>query len=222
MKQFGTFAVALLLCTAATSNAQVTDGDIENAIKAGQMKKFDHLISSCIATVGFGEGLAGSLAGGIQPTGGFDVTVSASAGRIAFLSAEAKRLYKPFGIADVPESVKTPAIFVAIEPGKPSRSSNGIAVASPIDRVVFKSKSHPEMVVQPESVESEPVEWANLIGGKVTANRAIAKFSFDSVRELPPGDFDVVIITQAGERKCKVGSKDRAKLLPPIAQVSAR
>jgi hypothetical protein len=32
------------------------------------------------------------------------------------------------------------------------------------------------------------------------------------VRELPAGDFDVVLVTQAGERRCKVGSGDRARL----------
>jgi hypothetical protein len=35
-----------------------------------------------------------------------------------------------------------------------------------------------------------------------------------SVKELPAGDFDVVVITQAGERRCKVGAKDRARLFP--------
>ena len=44
-------------------------------------------------------------------------------------------------------------------------------------------------------------------------NSAIATFSADDVKELPAGDFDVVIVTQAGERRCKVSAKDRTKIL---------
>jgi hypothetical protein len=33
------------------------------------------------------------------------------------------------------------------------------------------------------------------------------------IKELPSGDFDVVLITAAGERRCKVGASDRLKIL---------
>jgi hypothetical protein len=81
-----------------------------------------------------------------------------------------------------------------------------------IERVVLKSKSNPNAVAQPTHLEFAPQAWSNLLGGTVQANSAWATFQLSDVRELPPGDFDVVVVTQAGERRCKVGTKDRAKL----------
>jgi hypothetical protein len=214
MKRLIIVAAAAVLLFPVVICAQITDADIDAAIKAGQSKKFDHLVSDCVAKVGFGEGIGAAMAGGIQPDAAFDVTVSANAGRVAFLAADAKRLYKTFTAADVPDSLKTPSIFVFADPQKPSRSSNTVSVASPIDRIVLKSKAKPDVVIQPEKFDAEPVEWSNLLGGKVEANRGLALFSYSAVKELPAGDFDVVVITQAGERKCKVGTKDRAKLFP--------
>jgi hypothetical protein len=77
---------------------------------------------------------------------------------------------------------------------------------------VLKSKTNPSAVVQPEHLEFSPVEWSNLLGGKVQGNSGWASFPIGAVRELPAGEFDVVLVTQAGERRCKVGMKDRTRL----------
>jgi hypothetical protein len=208
--------LALTLLSEAFVAAQsIDDAAIEKAIKAGQDKKLAQLVSDCVATAGFGEGLGAALAGGIQPDGAFSVVVSANLGRIAFMASEAKRLYKPLSIADIPEELRTPAVFVFVDPHKPSRSQNTYSVASPVERVVLKAKTKPDAVVQPEKFETEPVEWSNLLGGKVEANRALALFPMEAARNLPQGDVDVVVITQAGERRCKVGTKDRDRLFPP-------
>ena len=209
--------VALLLLMPALMAAQgpsLSDADIDTAIKAGQAKKFAHLVSDCLATVGMGESISASIAGGTQYNAGFDITVSANQGRIASLAAEAKRLYKSFALADVPETLRTPSIFVFADPHKPSRNGSTVVVASPIDQIVLKSKTKPDVVLQPETFDTEPVEWSNLMGGKVEANRGLALFSYAAVKDLPAGDLDVVVVTQAGERKCKIGTKDRAKLFP--------
>jgi hypothetical protein len=213
-KRTGFLAVLLIAVCPAASAQSISDADVEAAIKAGQAKKFDHLVSDCSATAGFGEGIAAGMAGGMQPNGSFSVTVSANAGRIAYMAADAKRLYKPFNAADVPESIRTPAIFVFADPEKPSRSGNVVSIASPVERIVLKSKVKPDAIAQPEHFETEPVEWSNLLGGKVEGTRGLARFDLNAVKELPSGDFDVVVITQAGERRCKVGAKDRAKLFP--------
>jgi hypothetical protein len=72
-----------------------------------------------VATTGFGESFSAGMAGGVQPTGSFDVVLSLAAGRIA-----------------------------------------------------------------------------------------------SDVQELPAGEIDIILVTQAGERRCKVGIKDRVRLLP--------
>lgn len=206
-------ALATLVLVGVTVPAQsLTDQQIADAIRAGEARKFSDLVSNCAATAGFGESMAAGLAGGVQRDGSYGVTVSGNVGRIAFMAARAKRLYKKFSIDNVTEELRAPAIFVDVEPRDPSRSQQTISVAAPIEHIVLKSKVNPEAVVQPEKVDTEPVEWSNLLGGKVEANRAVAYFDYNAVKELPSGDFDVVVITPAGERRCKVGSKDRLKL----------
>jgi hypothetical protein len=51
--------------------------------QGGQSKKFSELVSDCVATTGFGESFSAGMAGGVQPTGSFDVVLSLAAGRIA-------------------------------------------------------------------------------------------------------------------------------------------
>lgn len=47
----------------------------------------------------------------------------------------------------------------------------------------------------------------------IQGNQAVAVFHLNQVKELPPGDVDIVLVTEAGERRCKIGTKDRAKLI---------
>ena len=207
--------VLIVVSLARNAHAQtLDDASVDAAIKAGQTKKFSHLISDCVATSGYGESIGASMAGGVQRTGAFNVVVSTAPGRIAGAAADAKRLYKPFSVDTVPSEMRDiSTVFVTAVPQKPKASGNTIDVASPIERIVLKSKTNPAAVVQPERVEVEPVEWANLVGGKVQANSAWATFPIGSIRELPAGDVDVVLITEAGERRCKIGVNDRVRLL---------
>src|SRR5258705_1915820 len=211
----GRFVVAALLTGfgPVAQTQTISNAEVEAAIRAGLSRRFDHLISDCLASAGSGERLVGQ-GGGIQSNASFRVTVSANAGRIAFLAADANRLNKPFSVADVPESMRTPGIFVFADPQKPSQSGNFVSVASPVDRIVLKSKPNSAAVAQPQHFETEPVEWPNPLGGKVAGTPGLARFDLNAVKALPKGDFDVVVVTQAGERRCKVGAKDRAKLLP--------
>lgn len=192
----------------------LSDDAVAAAIRAGEARKFKQLISDCTATVGFGAALSAGIAGGIQPTGSFTVIVSRNEGRIAFMAAQGKRLYQPLTIDAVTPEMREPAVFVTVEPQDPSRSGNVYHVAAPIERVVLKSKVDESVVAQPLAFDTEPVEWRNLLGGSVSANRAVARFSVDDVREMPAGEFDVVVITTAGERRCKVGRGDRRRLFP--------
>ena len=168
------FVLSFPLVFVAVDAQTLSDADIQAAIKAGEARRFNNLISECTANAGFGEAFAAGLAGGVRRNGGFDVTVSTNAGRIASLAADAKRLYKQFGPEQLTDDLKVPAVFVSVEPQNPSRGSGSISVASVIESVVLKSKSNEAAVVQPVSFDTEPVEWSNLLGGKVEGNRAIA------------------------------------------------
>src|SRR5262245_27521432 len=120
--------VALALVPVVSHAQGLSDQAVNEAIKAGQSKKYDHLISDCVAMPGFSEGM---FATGISPTGAYNVTVATNAGRIAFMAAEAKRLYKPFSAGDVTDAMRAPGVFVWVDPHQPKRSSSSTSVASP-------------------------------------------------------------------------------------------
>jgi hypothetical protein len=201
-----------LLVTVSLSGQSLSDADVARAITLGQQNKFDDLISDCTASAGFGSNLAGNMAGGIQYTGAIGVIVTTKPGLIAYRANDAKRLYKPFGLADVPGDMRTQSVVVMAFPVKPASNGSSFRVAPMIEAVVLKSKVS-DVVLHPVDTKTEPVEWGNLLGGKVTSNRATAEFAFDAFREMPAGDFDVALITVAGERRCKVGAGDRKKVI---------
>lgn len=206
--------VALLIPTSVVNGQTLSDAQVADAIKAGQAKKFDHLVSDCRAMPGFGEILGADIVGGVKLTNGFDLTLSSNAGRIAYMAAVAKKFYKPFTLAEVSDALREPAILVSVEPMKPSSDNGSTTVAATIEHVVLKSKAKSAESIQPARVELEPIEWPTVQGGKVAGNRAVAFFEYAAVRELPAGEFDMVVITSNGERRCKVGADDRQKLFP--------
>jgi hypothetical protein len=212
-KRLALIACVTLVCSTAVSGQQpLDDAAVAAAIRAGETKKYDHLISDCIATAGFGANMSASIAGGIQPVGGFTVIVSRAPGRIAFMAADGKRLYQPLMVAAVPAVMRESAtVYVTAVPQAPNASKTSYDVASPIERIVLKAKGG-AAVAQPENVDLTPVEWKNLLGGTIQGNSAVATFKVGDVKELPAGDVDIVLITQAGERRCKIGGKDRLKL----------
>lgn len=205
-----TFFAACLLVPSLALGQTLDDAAVARAIKAGLEKKYDHLVSSCLAKVGMKENLVSAAATGLVRTGAFDVSVSTNEGRIAILSAEAKRLYKPFTVTDA-EPFRVPMVFVAVDPQSPGHTNTQVTVAAPIERVVLQSKTN-DAVVQPETFHTEVVAWQNLLGATVEGNRAVATFSLETLKQLPPGDFDVLVITTSGERRCKVGKNDRARV----------
>jgi hypothetical protein len=136
----------------------------------------------------------------------FHVTVAKTAGQIALFMAEAKRLYKN-AESELTERMKIDSVFVNADPHQPSSGSFPAA----IEHVVLLSKSS-GAAVQPMELKVDPVEWGIAVGARARPNRASARFELRQVRELPAGEFDVVLVTQYGERRCKVGAKDRERL----------
>jgi hypothetical protein len=93
-----------------------------------------------------GAGWASAGGGGVQAIGSFTVYTGTNFGRIALLAQEAKRTYKSFGRADVPEDLLEPAVYVTVIPDEPDKVGSSLQVASPIEHVVLKSKVNPEAV----------------------------------------------------------------------------
>lgn len=186
----------------------LSNEEIALAIKAGEDRRYDHMLSSCNAGPGFSEGL---FATGVTPGGYYSVFVSGAAGHIARLAADAKRLYKPFTLASVGPEMTEPVVYLSAVPHSPERSGNKILVASPIESVVLKQKDG-AMAIQPRSLQLEPVEWKNLMGATFNGTAASATFALEEFKAIPAGDIDIVLVTAAGERRCKIGKNDRGML----------
>lgn len=206
-------AALLLLMFAAPAAAQsLTDAEVDAAITAGQNRKLKDLIADCTAKPGFGSAFGSAMAGGLQPSGAYDVSFATSAGRIALHAAQAKRLYKPFTRADVTDVMRAPALWLWVEPQNPIRNNAEFKVASPLERVVLRVKDDESAVPQPEDMSVEPVAWQNLLGAEFQGTRALVSFDLAAVGRLKSGDLEAVLVTQAGERRCSIGTKERQRL----------
>jgi len=226
--------VAACLVGAATSAQQLDDAAIAKAIKAGEENKFRHWIFECKAGLSYKERLSASADrsfGGVnvQPIGRSKVILSASLGRIAFLAAEGKRLKKPFGMSDVSEGLRKPAVYAFVDPDKPPSQDwgGGIPIPSPIHKVVIRSTDDPTSVAEANTLNTETVKWddrAEIILGigadgrpekrplQIERSRATAVFGLEAIRDLRAGDLDLVVITEAGERRCTIPVRDRLRL----------
>jgi len=209
MTRLATLCGVLVLASSTVPVAQrLTDADIAEAISRGKAGDLKPLISDCVATASVGSFFSAGLTGDGR-TGSYDVVVSTHIGRIAVMAADAARRYEDFDISDVEDDMRDPGLFVSVDPTRPQSVSN---LPSLIDHVVLKSKAKSADVVQPITIAQFPVEFGNLFGATFDANRAVARFDYAAVTSMPDDDFDVVVITADGERRCKVGTKDQRRL----------
>lgn len=210
--------ILLLILVATPALAQsLTDAEVEAAIAAGQNRKLKDLIADCTAKPGFGSRFGSAMVGGLQPSGAYTVSFATSAGRIALHAAQAKRLYQPFTLTDVTDAMRAPALWLWVEPHDPVRNNAEFQVASPLERVVLRVKNDDGSVLQPEDMSVEPVAWQNLLGAEFQGTRALVSFDLEAARALTRGSLEAVLITQAGERRCDIGIKDRARILGSAA-----
>lgn len=202
----GTIAVVLL--SAVPSLAQsLTPAEIDAAIKAGLAGK--KLSAEC--------GARGGMMSAFDPLGGFfDVYVEGPVGRIMRTAGEAKKKYQPFTEADVTEEMLAPTLSLVATPQAPTFSGGSWTRTAPADHVVLKRKDakgdNPADVLQPTSHEFLPATWSNAIGGKWECQGIAATFDLAAFKAMSGDEIDIVVVTGAGERRCKIGKKDRIAL----------
>jgi hypothetical protein len=155
--------------------------------------------------------VSGAIAGGIAPNSGFTAIIGTNEALIAGAAYNAKRLYRHLTPDDVDQNFKVKSIAVVVLPDDPAMNSRTYYVPAVIQHVVLKSRNDGS-VAQPVQVLTEPVSWSNLVGGTIQANKATAYFTPFALSELSGGDIDIVIVTAAGERKCKISNKDLDKV----------
>lgn len=199
-------AVVLAIFAVEAHAQQLTPADVDTAIKSGLAGK--RLWSDCGATGPF-------LDFGDQ-SGGFSVIIEGPVGRIMRQAAEAKKKYQPFTAADVSDDTLAPTLFLVAVPNGPFFDSSGWHRTPAAEHVLLKRKGakgdSPADVLQPTAHEFVPTSWTNAMGGKWDGQGITASFELDAFRAMPGDEIDIVIVTPVGERRCKIGKKDRAAL----------
>ena len=210
-------ATAAMMVAYAIAHAQPTqldDEGVSEAFLAGRYGEHKHLVSDCTTQAGPLPLKPWKLT---QSTGSFYIVVSRAPGLIAATADYANHSKQPFSVDKVtPEMRDLTKVFVSAWPRSPvAVGPIWTEVASKIRRVVLRSKSVPTTEVKPEATRLTSVEWKDhaVKGRPPSAYQAWATFRHADVRAMPAGEIDVVLLTQDGERRCKVGLKDRARVL---------
>jgi hypothetical protein len=135
----------------------------------------------------------------------FEVEILPPLGRIYLASREAKEKYLKFAREDVTEEMLAPVIVVRARWTNPDMSSN-----VNVRHIVILPRRRKDGAVQPTKMEDWNYEAKNLTGASFTR---IGKAAYFNVSELPPGELDVVIVSDTqGEVRAAVDTKKRDKL----------
>lgn len=208
-------AVCLVLVLSAPVLAQslrvhtLSDEEVQATIDAAldDDDVLDDLSRDCRANPGFGERLGANLVGGAHHTGGYRVTFTSHYGQIALAVKDSERNYMPAPAPDdISDDLREPVLSLWIEPlGDTNRTDSTIDLSASINHVVIRPEDREEGVIQPIEFSTEPVTFQNLLGAEFVSTRALATFPADSALEASlERDLEVVLITEAGERRCNV------------------
>lgn len=206
-------AVGMTVCVTSLTWAQaIPEQDLAAAIRTGQAGQVDSLRATCTARPAATDPAAPTV-DRVRRDGIYTVSFSGSLGRVAVLAAEARRRREPYAVEDVPRELRDAAVYLVVNPVRPTQVGDVVSAPSPIDKVSIRSAAQPSAQVAPEGVEWEGVEWRNPLGGFIEASRATAAFPWAAMRDLPPGALEVVVTAEAGERRCAISEADRRRVV---------
>jgi hypothetical protein len=207
------------------------DSAIATTIKAGVDNKFDAWTARCRAEASPSERRRWS--GPMRPTGSYDIVLSTNLGAIAFFAHLAKEDGIALGVSQVPPPFLNPAVVVFVEPRKPPsgtwslrpRAATEREVPSQIEQIVLNSRAASSVASKPEHIRIVDRSFPGLGWYQIgpdgrprhpvfEKSRGFATFPIESVKRLPPGDLEIVVVTKHGERRCEIRSKDRTRLFP--------
>jgi hypothetical protein len=129
-------------------------------------------------------------------------------GRVAQAAADASSKYQPFSADQITSEMTAPVLEIRAVPGKPKLYSSGWELTAPATHMVLRRKGA-DSVVQPKEITTFPWGWTNAVGGKFEGRGVFAKFDLASV---PPGDLEIVVVTERYERVITIKAKDRSKI----------
>lgn len=210
MKSLFNVATLMLLsiCFVKPSDGQtLTSAEVDAAVAAG-VSGGKIIESDCIATAGIMEST--------EWRGSFNILARGPIAQIMHLSREGKREYKPITGATLPDDFRNRRLYVWVVPQRPSLSRRTWQQTAPAASLVLKRKDssgdNPADILHPVTSEHLPFSWSNALGAKFEGQGIFATFDFDAFQAMPGTELDFVVVTDAGERRCKIGAKDRKAL----------
>jgi hypothetical protein len=136
---------------------------------------------------------------------GLRVEVVPPLGRVYLAAQEAKEKYLKFTREDVTEEMLAPVVEV-----RAWNVDSDLSNTTKVKHIVVLPRRRKEGAVQPTRIEDWNYEAKNLIGASFTR---VGKAAYFNVSELPPGELDVVVVTDTwGEIRGPVDRQNRAKL----------
>ena len=176
-----------------TLNAQrPTDAEVEAVIKCGRGEV------KCDRPILYPGGF---VMGGLH----FEVQVLPPLGRVYLAAREAKEKYLKFTREDVTEEMLAPVIEV-----RARNTDSDMRTNTNVQHIVVLPRRRKEGAVQPTKIEDWNFEAKNLMGASFTR---VGKAAYFNVSELPPGELDVVVLSDTyGEVRAAIDKQNRAKL----------
>jgi hypothetical protein len=169
-----------------------TDAEVEAVIKCGRGE------AKCDRPILYPGGF-------YKPGLYFEVQILPPLGRVYSAAREAKEKYLKFTREDVTEEMLAPVIEVRARWTDPDMTDN-----VNVQHIVVLPRRRKEGAVQPTKMEDWNYEAKNLMGASFTR---IGKAAYFNVSELPPGELDVVIVSDTHpEVRAAIDTKSRARL----------
>ena len=190
--------------SARTDSLALTAAEIDEAIAWGtrERKPFAYLYGP----------IAGGMAGALFRASGLSPSIIAMGpfGRVATEAATAKRRYMAYDQTSVSREARLPVLLVRAEPPTPA-ADRSMRSHQPlkIEHIVLQSRTKGAAAVQPLWAREEPLQWQNGFGATFSGTGVSAAFA---LTDVPPDDFDIVLITSSGEERALVNRKWRAFL----------
>jgi hypothetical protein len=140
---------------------------------------------------------------------GYTIVLKGPFGIIATAAATRAGQYLPFTLDSVSAEMRAPVLTVFVTPQAPDFADGSWHQAQPVQRVVLQAKGPsrdvPGAVVQPLALTPVPMQWTNALGATFSSQGAVATFDRSQV---PPGDFDVVLVTGGREVRSTLSARD--------------
>ncbi len=170
-------------------------------------------IEEAIAHGSTGDTYGTETVGTVRP-GNYLVILSGPMGRISGIAHQRAKAYKPFAVADVPADAAAPELTVGAYPATPS-FENGEVIQAPLaEEVLLQPHGVTDAAVtrRPLRQEKEPKTWSNAMGAQYRGVEIHASFPLSVLHELPPGDIDVVILTDGDELRYTLPEAKRKRI----------